>query len=88
MTLPIVVLVLGWCLTALSLLGSRVLVIDAAAQAARLVARGEPVATLTSALRVSVVAIDHNDELVCVTVAATSGLIPVEARACALDDAE
>ena len=86
MTLPIIVLILGWCLSALSLLGTRVLVVDEAAQAARALGRGELSPDVEAALGTHMVAIEHMGGLVCVTVQRAGGILPIQARACAWDD--
>ena len=85
MTLPIIVLVLGWCLTALAMLGARVMAIDTAAQAARMVGRGDSIEVGDHHNGSHVTGIDRVEGTVCVRVESDSTLLPVAARACALD---
>ncbi|WP_417561850.1 TadE family type IV pilus minor pilin [Microbacterium sp.] len=90
--LPAVVLVLALGAATLGVCARQVRLQDAAADAARLVARGEPDARAQSVLASAVdgarAAIATRDDLVCVTATAPAGLpVPVptlRARSCAL----
>lgn len=85
--LPAAMLVFACCLTGLQVAGIQLRVQDAAAAAARSLARGEP-ASVASRLVPGAAVSRHDDgDLVCATVTArASGLIPLELRAtsCAL----
>jgi hypothetical protein len=86
--LPAVLLVLAACLGGLRVGAERLRVVDAAAQAARSVAVGEPAGSWAAAVGASLTGVRRDGETVCVTLhrdAPLLGLrIPVEATACAL----
>jgi len=90
--LPAVVLVLVLGAAVLGACGRQVRLQDAAADAARLVARGEPVSRASAAVGAAVAgastAVNHRDDLVCVQASAPAGvpLVPVtlHADSCAL----
>ena len=90
--LPAVVLVLALGAAVLGACGRQVRLQDATADAARLVARGEPEARARAMVAAGVAgaaaSIDRNDDLVCVEASASAGVplvsISVHARSCAL----
>lgn len=91
--LPVIVLVLGACLGGLGVATAQLRAHDAAADAARLLGRGEPLARAEQLVARTVpdgrVVVSRPDELVCVTVAVDQRvlLVPmvVSGRSCALD---
>ncbi len=85
-TLPVIVLVLALCLNALAALGVRVQLLDQSALAARLLGRGESEAIVRDALGGAEFEVVHSDGLVCVRLGRATGLLPMQARSCALDD--
>jgi Flp pilus assembly protein TadG len=90
--LPAVVLVILFGMGALGAASRHVLLQDAAADAARLAARGEPEhrvrAAVVAAVPTATVRVAHREDLVCVTASAPPGggpvLLTVSASACAL----
>lgn len=86
--LPVLIAVFGLCLNGLAAVGNRVLAIDQASQAARLIARGSEEASVAEVLGIRAWSIERADGLVCVTVQHTVGVFPVVARGCALDDGQ
>lgn len=90
--LPAIVLTLALGATALAACGRQVRLQDAAADAARLVARGEPLAraqqAVASAVTDATFAVAHHDDIVCVTAAAPARVPvpvpPLQATSCAL----
>src|SRR6218665_1917077 len=91
-TLPAVALVLAACLTGVRLVGDKVRLVDAAADAARALGRGESEETASAIVaRVygsAALAVTSVDSYVCVTLTATgSGILPgiqLSAQSCAL----
>jgi hypothetical protein len=87
-TVPAVLLVLAACLGGLRVGIERLRVVDAAAQAARLAAVGDPVARPVAAVGAEVVAVRHADETVCISlhrdVRVLGVPLPVDATGCAL----
>ncbi len=90
--LPAVLLCLGLCVGAVQAAGQQARLLDHAAAAARLIARGDPAPEPPSGAARAVVS---EDELVCVTLSAPSGTaglgalgVTVSARSCVLDDVE
>ncbi|GGA70091.1 hypothetical protein GCM10011490_20900 [Pseudoclavibacter endophyticus] len=92
-SLPAVVLVLAVCLGALQVGGMQVRLQDAAADAARIVARGDSLAAAAARVERAAAGVDlavtDEGELVCATLTgsvAVAGLfsLPVGARSCAL----
>jgi len=91
--LPVVVLVLGACLGGLGAATAQLRAHDAAADAARLLGRGEPLASAERVVARTVpggrLAVARPDELVCATVAVEQRVllvpITVSGRSCALD---
>lgn len=95
MTLPVAAFVLAVCLGAVQTVGTQVLLQDAAADAARSVARGDSLEVARDRARGAVpgaaFSVSYVDDSVCVTLATSAqiaGSIPVavEARSCALTD--
>ncbi len=96
MTLPAVLLVLAMGIVGVGAASKTVALQDAAADAARLVSRGEDPEPVRSAIARTVpgvvFAIEHEGELVCVEVRASVGLgpvvdaLPIGGRSCALAD--
>jgi hypothetical protein len=93
--LPAVVLVLGCCLGAVQVIGQSVRLTDAAADAARALARGDDIGGVGDLVRRSVagasVTAEHRGEFVCASLSVPSAFGPfagfgvtVEARSCAL----
>lgn len=89
--LPVAALTMALGVGALAAAARAVLLQDAAADAARLIARGEPLAhaeaAVAAALAGASVTVEHRDDLVCVRAAAPTGfvLLPhTSATACAL----
>jgi hypothetical protein len=93
--LPAVVLVLGFCLGAVQLVGQQLRMTDAAAGAARVLARGDDIALAGRLVRRSVggasFSSERRGEFVCALLAAPSEFdlfarfgLTVEARSCAL----
>jgi hypothetical protein len=85
--LPAVILVFACCLSGLQVAGSQLRVQDAAAAAARSLARGEPASVAARLVPGAAVSRHDDGDLVCATVTArATGLIPLELRAtsCAL----
>ncbi|GAA3643985.1 hypothetical protein GCM10022200_29990 [Microbacterium awajiense] len=90
--LPVAALTMALGVGALGAAARAVLLQDAAADAARLIARGEPPARADAAVAAAIegasVTVEHRDELVCVRASASTGfaLLPrTSATACALD---
>lgn len=91
--LPVVVLVLGACLGGLGVATTQLRAHDAAADAARLLGRGEPLASAERVIERTVpggrLAVSRPDELVCASVAVEQRLLlvplTVTGRSCALD---
>jgi len=91
-TLPAVALVLAACLTGVRLVGDNVRLVDAAADAARALGRGESEETASAIVaRVygsAALAVTSVDSYVCVTLTATGGgILPgiqLSAQSCAL----
>ena len=87
---PAIALVLIFGAGTLAAGAKHVLLQDAAADAARIVARGEPTASASGVVNAAVdgaaTAVERRGDLVCVTVSAPSGIIAVtlSARSCAL----
>ena len=87
---PAIALVVLFGVGALAAGSTHVLLQDAAADAARIVARGEPpasaVAVVKAAVPGAVAAVEQRGDLVCVTATASAGIVGVtlSARACAL----
>jgi hypothetical protein len=85
---PAVLLVLAACLGGLRLGAERLRVVDAAAQAARLAAVGEPALPPVAAIGARIVSTARPGETVCVTVRRDVPLLgvpfPVQAGGCAL----
>jgi len=87
---PAIALVVLFGVGALAAGAKHVLLQDAAADAARIVARGEPAASaagvVEAAVSGAVTAVDQRGDLVCVTATASAGVVAVtlSARACAL----
>ncbi|MBB5642297.1 TadE family type IV pilus minor pilin [Cryobacterium roopkundense] len=93
--LPAVVLVLGCCLGAVQVIGQQVRLTDAAADAARALARGDSTERVAALVAAQVpgahVSAHPNGEFLCATVQAASGFGPfsawglrLEASSCAL----
>lgn len=90
--LPAIVVTLALGAAALAACGRQVRLQDAAADAARLVARGEPLAraqqAVASAVAGATISVGNRDDLVCVTAAAPARLPvpmpPLQAVSCAL----
>ena len=92
--LPVLVLLIAFGVGALSATSARVRLEDAAADAARLVARGDDRAAAAEAVTRAVggarLGIDRRDELVCATATASARVlgvvsVPLTATSCALD---
>ena len=87
--LPAVVLVLACCMSGLAVAGQQLRLTDAAALAARTLARGgDPLALAARLSPGAHVSPEADGDLACVTLTATaSGLLPLAltARSCALD---
>ena len=91
--LPAVLLILALCIGALSSASRQVRLQDAAADAARLIARGDEegraLALIAAAVGDARSAVTREDDLVCVSASAPVGLLlpglRVQARSCALD---
>jgi hypothetical protein len=90
--IPAVLLVLAACLAGLQLSTQQVRLQQAAAMAARSVARGETVESTSALLPGSTLRVEHRGELVCVTASARGsavggliGAVTVSASSCALD---
>lgn len=91
--LPVVVLVLAACLGGLGLATSQLRAADAAADAARLLSRGEPLSVaqqvIERAVPGSTLSVSQPDGLVCVRVVVEhrvlAVLMQVESSSCALD---
>ena len=90
--IPAVLLVLAVCLAGLQLSTQQVRLQQAAAMAARGVARGEEVAATSALLPGSILRVEHRGELVCVTASTRGsvaggliGAVTVSASSCALD---
>lgn len=87
LALPAVMLVFACCLAGLQVAGTQLRVQDAAAAAARSLARGDPTAVVSRLVPGATLSRHDDGDLVCATVAArASGLIPLElhATSCAL----
>lgn len=90
--IPAVLLVLAACLAGLQLSTQQVRLQQAAAMAARSVARGEAVGATSPLLPGSTLRVEHRGELACVTAFALGstvggliGAVTVSASSCALD---
>ena len=91
--LPVVVLVLGACLGGLGIATAQLRAHDAAADAARLLGRGEPLASAESVVSRTVpggrLSVGRPDDLVCATVTVEQRLLlvplTVTGSSCALD---
>lgn len=94
--LPVVLLMLGVCLSAIGVAASAIRLQDATADAARIVARGEgegsAASRVTSEVAGARLGVTRSGDYVCVTTSATAKLgplwfasVPIEARSCALD---
>lgn len=92
LAIPAVVVVVALAVGALSIASVQVRLQDAAADAARLVARGEDGARAAGVIAAAVAGashgVSHEGELVCVTAKARASAgpvaVPLEARSCAL----
>ncbi|MFM6974505.1 MAG: hypothetical protein ACKOXM_05155 [Agromyces sp.] len=70
---------------ALSALGARIVLIDQTSQASRLLGRGERIDDIERRMRFRPESVQRQDGLVCVSAERIVAMIPVSARACALD---
>jgi Flp pilus assembly protein TadG len=88
--MPAIALVLAFCITGVQVVGVQVRVTDAAAAAARVLARGDPLggAAAIAAAAGGSLSVQRDGDYVCATVDAEAGSllrVRVSARSCALE---